>query len=1206
MVRIRSFLMSFLLCVWGAVAFAQTSPLAEDLASQDDRGFIVGLLEDALGGEGRIVRVDGFQGALSSTATIQKMTIADNEGIWVTLEDIRLKWNRSALLRSQIDVEQLSASTLTLARSPNAADPAMPSAKATGFALPNLPVSVVIDLLKIDRILLGKPILGEAAEMSLEAKAGLAGGSGNIALIAQRLDGEYGRFAIDASYDAPSEMAAINIDLNEASSGIVARMLNLPRRPELTLQVSGAGSIDDLVTKLSLATDGVERLDGQVVVNGSSAAGRAFELNLQGDLTPLLSAEYHAFFGPSSVLRARGAQSTDGALELSSLDLKTKALSLQGSAALDATYAPLRLDLTGTIEPETGGSVILPLLGGDASIAKAALELRYDAAIGDEIDVDLRVDTLATPTATVDRANLAIKGALNTALGLDKTISATVAFQATGADFEDIALQQALGAQIDGALLVDYLPSGQLALSDIAIVGEQYALNGALLIKGVADAFETELSLRLKADRLAKFSTLVGADLRGQAALAITGKADAGGAFNLDLEGTTTDLGVGIAQVDQALIGNTKLILNVIRDETGTQVPSATVQNPQIKATASATLKTDASVAVFDVALADSRQIDPRLSGAVTLAGKVQQDTDGWSVDTKLSGPFGATTTVVGRVTGTQPALRFDASLPDVQPLVSQFRGPATLSGTAELLNESWFVATDLAGPYGITGALSGTVTGNAPELRYALRIPNVAALGAQIDGLLALEGTAAQRDTSWQIKTSLSGLSGTQARLSGQIFQNGTVDLSARGAASMALANPLIAPRNVQGRIEFDLAMRGTPNLSSLSGTLRTANGRLSAPTLRASLTDIAAQVELAGGRAQIDASAAVLSGGRITIRGPVVLTGARTADLAVSLDSARVVDPALFDTRVDGRLTLKGPIAGGALIAGRLTLAETNIRVPESQIAGFSIVPKIVHRNPSRGVRTTLNRAGLNTASGPDGQAAGAATIGLDIRIDAPSKIFVRGRGLDAELGGTLRLQGRSDQTISTGRFTLIRGRVDVLTKRFVLDEGQITLQGNFDPYLRFVASTRTASGTASIVIEGPASNPNVGFSSVPEAPEDEVLAQIFFGRDLSKLSAFQALQLASAVATLAGTGGEGIVSKLRRGFGLDDLDITTDEQGNTGLRLGKYISDNVYTDVTVGNDNTAGVSINIDLSPSVTARGQVKSNGNSSVGIYFEKDY
>jgi len=140
----------------------------------------------------------------------------------------------------------------------------------------------------------------------------------------------------------------------------------------------------------------------------------------------------------------------------------------------------------------------------------------------------------------------------------------------------------------------------------------------------------------------------------------------------------------------------------------------------------------------------------------------------------------------------------------------------------------------------------------------------------------------------------------------------------------------------------------------------------------------------------------------------------------------------------------------------------------------------------------------------------------------------------------------------------------------------------------------------------VEGDASEPVVSFVSDPEAPEEEVLAQLLFDRNLSEMSAFQAVQLASAVATLAGRGGVGIIGNLREGLGLDDFDVTTTAQGDTALSAGKYISDNAYTDVTVDSAGNSEVSLNIDLTPNFKARGSVAADGNSALGLFFERDY
>ena len=140
----------------------------------------------------------------------------------------------------------------------------------------------------------------------------------------------------------------------------------------------------------------------------------------------------------------------------------------------------------------------------------------------------------------------------------------------------------------------------------------------------------------------------------------------------------------------------------------------------------------------------------------------------------------------------------------------------------------------------------------------------------------------------------------------------------------------------------------------------------------------------------------------------------------------------------------------------------------------------------------------------------------------------------------------------------------------------------------------------------MEGPATEPNVRFESNPDVPQEEILAQIFFGRDLSQLSPLQAIQLANSVAVLAGRGSGGLLDRLRGSAGLDDLDLTTDSEGNTAVRAGKYISDNVYTDVQVGQDGDARVSLNIDLSPSLTVRGATGAAGDTSIGLFFERDY
>jgi translocation and assembly module TamB len=246
-------------------------------------------------------------------------------------------------------------------------------------------------------------------------------------------------------------------------------------------------------------------------------------------------------------------------------------------------------------------------------------------------------------------------------------------------------------------------------------------------------------------------------------------------------------------------------------------------------------------------------------------------------------------------------------------------------------------------------------------------------------------------------------------------------------------------------------------------------------------------------------------------------------------------------------------------------------------------------------------LSDGGEPSSGGGSGRA-----FPLDIVINAPSRIFIRGRGLDAELGGSLTIGGTSADVVPVGRFSLVRGRIDILQQRFELTEGVASLQGDFEPFIRLVATTETDNSTViSIVVEGPAGSPEVSFISVPELPQDEVLSQLIFGRDLQSISPLQAVQLASAISTLAGRGG-GALDRLRENIGLDDFDVTTDEEGNAAVRAGKYLSDNVYTDVTITSQGDTEINLNLDVTDTITAKGSVNQDGETGVGLFYERDY
>ena len=510
-------------------------------------------------------------------------------------------------------------------------------------------------------------------------------------------------------------------------------------------------------------------------------------------------------------------------------------------------------------------------------------------------------------------------------------------------------------------------------------------------------------------------------------------------------------------------------------------------------------------------------------------------------------------------------------------------------------------VSADLRNPE-ITARVSGPLSG----LQIDARLANVGLIAPDFQGALVVGGTVGQQNGGFVVDLDLDGPGGTAVAVDGNVASNNRANLSMTGSAPLGLANVFIAPRRLNGQAALDLRMSGPLALSSLSGTITPQGAEFSAPTLGIILTPITGQIGLGNGAAQINLAAQGNHGGSVDVAGRL---GLSTLDAAITatLNRFGVRDPDLYDTSIDGTVSLNGPIGRNLLVSGDLRLNETEIQVPSSGVSALGDIPPIDHLGATRPVMRTLERAGLSaSATSTATEARRPSSTRLDLTLTAPGRVFVRGRGLDAELAGQLRLTGPTSDIIPQGGFELVRGRLDILNQRFTLDEGRIQLSGSFNPVLRFVAETEANAITVRVILDGPASSPEISFTSSPELPEDEVLAQLLFGRNLSSLSALQALELANAVATLAGRRGIGILSRLRDSFGLDDLDVSQTEDGGTAVRAGKYISENVYSDVVVESGGRAEINLNLDVTSDITARGSVDNTGNSSLGVFFERDY
>lgn len=1156
-------------------------------AQDDDRGYLTALLEDNLSGVGREVTVTGFAGALSSRATIDSLAIADDEGVWLTLNGVILDWSRSALLSGQIDVSELSAREIIVARAPVSSEADVPSPEAKGFSLPDLPVSVSIGRVAADRIVLGEPILGEEIEGRLEASLSLAGGEGQARALLERTDdGPETRLSLAAGFVNETRNLTLDLDAREGAGGIAARLLNLPGAPSTELTLNGSAPIDDFRANLRLATDGQERLTGTAALRGTEAGATEFSAAVRGNLAPLFLPEYAEFFGTEVVLDAAGRRGAAGDVSLQTFALKARALDLTGQIDVAADGLPHRFDISGRLGLPDGAPVLLPLSGENPTRVRGVdLSLSYDAAKDDGWRGSAVVEGL--DRTDFDAERLALQGSGRIArLAAGASFGATLDFAATGLQPADPALAEALGPQVTGrAVLWAQEDVDGLRIPRLELTGQDYGMR----LSGQIGGLDTGLNIRGRAEGrvndLSRASGLVGRPLGGGATLALEGGYSVlGGAFDLRGRIDGQDLKVDQPQADALLAGASRLTLDVTRGEQGTDLRDFTVVAGALSAQASGKLASTGSDVTATLTLADMASLGGGLRGG--LSGQA-------------------------RLTGTPEAaqITLDAQADGLgigQPQADRLlQGRSTVSVVLKIAEGTIGIETArLANPQLGLDA-TGTVTAEARRLEFEARLANLALLAPQFPGPVTVSGTAVEAGQGFDLDLTARGPGQIDARIGGRLATDGTADLTLRGSAEAALADPFLNGRLVSGPVRFDLTLRGPAELSSLAGDLRLSGGRIADPSLAFALEGVDATARLGGGSARVEASARLNTGGRLAMQGSVGMEPPFDANLTLDLTRAVIRDPQLFQTIANGRVTIEGPLAGGARIAGRINLDETEVQIPSTGLGGLADLPDLRHVGEPADVRATRARAGL---LGVEAAARGgsARPYALNLSVFAPNRLFIRGRGLDAELGGELFLRGTTEAIVPSGSFELIRGRLDILGRRLNLTEATLVLEGDFVPTVGIAATTESDGIATSVRIDGAATDPQVSFTSNPELPEEEVLARLLFGRGIENLSPLQAAQLANAVATLAGRGGVGIVGRIRQGFGLDDLDVQTDAEGGTSVTAGKYLSENLYTEVTVGAEGESQINLNLDLTDSITLRGKAEADGETGIGIFFERDY
>jgi translocation and assembly module TamB len=286
------------------------------------------------------------------------------------------------------------------------------------------------------------------------------------------------------------------------------------------------------------------------------------------------------------------------------------------------------------------------------------------------------------------------------------------------------------------------------------------------------------------------------------------------------------------------------------------------------------------------------------------------------------------------------------------------------------------------------------------------------------------------------------------------------------------------------------------------------------------------------------------------------------------------------------------------GGTIAGRLTVGQARGRLgaasetadlPSVEVSEINLPPDIAPATQARAPWRYL------------------------INARADGGIEVDGMGLESEWRGEVRLRGTTEDPRIGGEVQIVprQGFYSFAGTRFEITRGRILFDEDSppDPQLDITAESDVERISVAVNVSGTASQPEINFTSVPALPEEELLARILFGGSVTELSATDALQLGSALASLRGGGGLGPINELRNAIGLDRLRIVPADPAldrNTAVALGKNVTRRLYAEVITDGANYNATELEFRVTSWLSLLASISTVGRHSVAAEYSRDY
>ena len=496
---------------------------------------------------------------------------------------------------------------------------------------------------------------------------------------------------------------------------------------------------------------------------------------------------------------------------------------------------------------------------------------------------------------------------------------------------------------------------------------------------------------------------------------------------------------------------------------------------------------------------------------------------------------------------------------------------------------------------------LGKTFDGQARLIRHSgdVRLTDPAVLLGLTQLDLKLQAVASRVTARLEVNTREAGQG--RAEGSGRVERAGAGFILPRSAPltwtatfnvpNLRLLKPFIpVGMRLDSRVAAQLAGSGSLAAPRINGQIDASRIRFTLPEEGVSITDGSVKLLLSDDRVRVQQGELIGLNGRIVVSGEAQLKNPQ-AGLTLTFEQFSATSRSDRQVVVSG-ITQLNLDPKRLELTGNLRVDRARLQMPAESKPSLSSDVVILGRPPR------------------EKPASQRYPLALDLTLKLGDDFLFKGAGLDARLGGQLRVFTLNQVLRGEGTIQVEEGRYAAYAQTLNIERGVLRFVGPINnPGLDVLAVRKTPSVKAGVQVSGTVQRPIVKLYSDPPLPDTEKLAWLVLGHGLenSGQQEFVLMQVAAA-ALLSQSESVNFQSKLADTLGIDSFDLRAGDGATLSssvVSVGKRLSSRATLSFEQSLDGLSQVvKMLYQLTPNV--RLEAQAGEQSSFDVLYSKEY